>query len=159
MADLAPGTVVFSVSTGKAKGWEQNKVYRGTIISPSDRHSTLIDFDGVQMALPTNLLNRDYNISVNGKTITVNQSILKLIYETQEKNNSRTRQELGNDIEITAAANQMMLLGNVDPTEFFEEDEYEDDAQVAQMLTHMKKSGGRSRRKSRRKSRRRSSRR
>ena len=76
-----PETLVYFISTGPAAGWETNKVYEGRIVSMRG-NNVMVDFgDGNPMNLPKKLLTRDYNITVNGKTIIVNQSILKLIYQ------------------------------------------------------------------------------
>ena len=167
---FTPGTLVYFISTGRAAGWQPNKVYEGRIVSMNG-NNVMVDFgDGNPMNLPKKLLNRDYNITVNGKTITVNQTILKLIHDRQPEESSS--EELGNNIEMTAAANQMLLFGNV-PIDAFQEDEAAEqmltlgndmttDSQTANMLEKMKKSGGsrtkrrqRTRRQRKRKSRRR----
>ena len=160
-----PETLVYFISTGPAAGWETNKVYEGRFVSVNG-NNVMVDFgDGNPMNLPKKLLTRDYNITVNGKTIIVNQSILKLIYQTQSKNRSTTTEQLGSDIELTAAANQIMLLGNNPDNPELELD-FNDDAaaeqmmtlgndmttddETAQMLSTMKRNGGRSRRRTRR---------
>jgi hypothetical protein len=163
---FTPGTLVYFISTGRAAGWQPNKVYEGRIVSMNG-NNVMVDFgDGNPMNLPKKLLNRDYNITVNGKTITVNQTILKLIYDRQPTGST---EELGNNIEVTAAANQMLLFGNV-PLDAFQEDEaaaqmltlgndMTTDSRAAEMLENMKRNGGRSKRKKRKTRRSRKSRR
>jgi len=151
---FAPGTLVYFVSVGEAQGWQPNKVYEGRLVT-RNRNNVIVDFsDGnPPMSLPIHLLQRDYSIIVNGKQITVNQAILKLIHDKQQGTSSS--EELGNIIEITAAANQMLLFGNV-PLDAFQQDEAAEqmlpfgndmtDRQAADMLANMKKGGYRRKR-------------
>ena len=157
VGSFTPGTIVYFVSDRESPGWQPNKVYEGRLVSMNG-NNVMVDFgDGNPMSLPKRLLNKDYNIIVNSKQITVNQAILKLIHDRQPEETSS--EELGNNIEMTAAANQMLLFGNV-PIDAFQEDEAAEqmmtfgndmttDSQTANMLSNMKRNGG-SRRRTRR---------